>query len=133
MAVDERDQGDDRKGARSQMTPLPIRQSLTRRSLVAWTLAITGASLLILLAWGAVGRSSAADRVRRAEIEAREAHLYQRLANAEAVLESQRQIYMERFRRLEVRIRQKDEEINALRTRALRVEQGPIGGLKDVQ
>lgn len=94
---------------------------------------ITGASLLILLAWGAVGRSSAADRVRRAEIEAREAHLYQRLANAEAVLESQRQIYMERFRRLEVRIRQKDEEINALRTRALRVEQGPIGGLKDVQ
>jgi hypothetical protein len=40
---------------------------------------------------------------------------------------------MERFRRLEARIRQEDEEINALRTRALRVEQGPIGGPKDVQ
>jgi hypothetical protein len=86
---------------------------------MAWTLAFAAASLLILLAWGAVGRSFADDRVRRAETEAREVHLYQRLANGEAVLESQRQIYMERFRRLEARIRQKDDEINALRTRTL--------------
>ena len=81
-----------------------------------------GASLLIFLAWGAVGRGFAADRVRRAEIEVREVRLYQRLANGEAVLESQRQIYMERFRRLEARLRQKDEEINVLRIRTLRVE-----------
>jgi hypothetical protein len=104
--------------------PLPIRPSSTRRSLITWTLAFTGASLLILLAWGAVGGSFAADRVRRAEIEAREGHLYQRLANGEAILESQRKIYMERFRRLEARIRQKEEEINVLRIRA------PMGGMR---
>jgi hypothetical protein len=62
---------------------------------MAWTLAFARASLLILLAWG-VGRSFAADRVRRAEIEAREVYLYQRLANGEAVPESQRQIYSDR-------------------------------------
>jgi hypothetical protein len=58
--------------------------------------------------------------------------LLQRIANGEAVLESQRLIYMERFRRLEARIRQKDEEIDALRIRAVRVEEGLIGRLKDV-
>jgi uncharacterized protein HemX len=100
---------------------------------LAWTLALTAASLLILLAWGAGGRSFAADRVRRAEIEAREVHLYQRLANGEAVLESQRQIYMERFQRLEARIRQKDQEIHALRTRALTMEHGSNGQSKDGQ
>jgi len=83
--------------------------------------------------WGAAGRSFGADRLRRAEIEAREVHLYQRLANGEAVLEGQRQISMERFRRLEARIRQKDEEINALRAGALRLEHGPTSGLNDVQ
>lgn len=85
---------------------------------MVWTLAFAGASLLVLLAWGAVGGSSAADRVRRAEIEARELHLYQRLANGEALLESQRQIYIERLRRLEALIFQKDEEISSLRDRA---------------
>jgi hypothetical protein len=99
---------------------------------MAWMLAFTGAGLLILFVWAAVGRSFAADRVRRAEIETREVHLRQRIANGEAVLESQRLIYLERFRRLEVRIRQKDEEIDALRTRAVRVEEGTIGRLKDV-
>jgi uncharacterized protein YlxW (UPF0749 family) len=99
------------------MKPRPIRRSSTR-SLLAWTLAFTGASLLVLLAWAAVGRSSAGDSVRRAEIEAREVHLYQRLANGEAILESQRQIYIERLRRLEALIFQKDEEINSLRSGA---------------
>jgi hypothetical protein len=80
--------------------PLPIRSSSTRRGLMAWALAFTGPSLLILLAWGLVGWSSATGRV-RAEIEARDVHLYERLVNGEAVLESQRRIYMERFRRLE--------------------------------
>ena len=107
------------------MAPRPIRRSSTRRRLTVWTLAFTGASLLILLAWGVVGGNSAADRVRRSEIEAREAHLYQRLANGEAVLESQRQIYIERLRRLEVLIFQKDEEINSLRNRAPRAERDP--------
>lgn len=100
---------------------------------MAWILAFTGASLLIVSVWGAVGRSFAADRFRRAEIETREAHLYRRVANAEAVLESQRRIYLERFQRLEAQIREKDEEIDALRTGAVRVERGPIGRLKDVQ
>lgn len=100
-----------------------IRPAWTRRGLLGWTLAFTGVSLLILLAWGAVGRSAAAGHVRRTEIEARELHLHQRLANGEAILESQRQIYMDRFRKLELLIHQKDEEINGLRARALRAEQ----------
>ena len=91
-------------------------------------LAFTGASLLILLAWGAVERGFADNRVHRAEIEAREMRLHQKLTNNEAVLESQRRIYMERFRMLEALIRQKDKEIKALRTRTLRVEQGLTGG-----
>lgn len=104
------------------MNVLAIRPSWTRRRLIAWTLVFTGVSLLILLGWGALGRSVAAGHVRRTEIETRELHLYQRLANGEAILESQRQVYMERFRKLEALIRQKDEEINTLRTRALSVE-----------
>jgi hypothetical protein len=115
------------------MNPSPVRSFWTRRTLVASILAFTGASLLSVFVWVAVGRSFAADRVRWAEIETREAHLYRRVANAEAILESQRRIYMERFQRLEARIRQKDEEIDALRTGAVRVEPGPIGRLKDVQ
>jgi hypothetical protein len=109
------------------MNPLPIRASLPRHGLLIWVLAVTGAGLLILLAWGAVGRSAAADRMRRGEIAAREAYLYQRLADGEAILESQRRIYMARVQRLEARIRQKDDEINALRTRTLRAEEGSIG------
>ncbi len=111
----------------------PVRPFWTRRTLMAWILAFAGASLLVVFVLGAVGRSFAADRVRRAEIETREAHLSRRVANAEAVLESQRRIYMERFQRLEAQIRQKDEQIDALRTRAVRVERGPIGRPKEVQ
>jgi hypothetical protein len=90
---------------------------MARLSPAKWGLPFVAAVLLVLLLWG-IGRSFAADRVRRAEVEAREVHLYQQLANREGVLESQRRIYIERFRKLEALIRQKDQEIATLRMRA---------------
>jgi hypothetical protein len=50
-------------------------------------------------------------------MEAREPWLYQQLAGRDAIHESQRRIYMERFRALEDRIQQKGQEIFALRAR----------------
>jgi hypothetical protein len=101
---------------------------------VHWTIrrtaaTLTLASLLVLLLWGAVERSAAAERLRRAASDAREVHLSRQIADRTAVLESQRRIYVERFRKLEVQIRQKDQEIARLRTlRALRgaAEPGPV-------
>lgn len=122
---------------RSRGEPMRPRRS-TLRTLVALALGFMVASLLILFVWGAVGRGFAGDRLRRAEIETREAGLYRQLADKDAILESQRRIYMERFRRLEAQIREKDQEIVALRVRlaiipsgaidrAVGVDQGPIG------
>ena len=77
------------------------------------------AGLLIVLVWATVERSVAADRVRRAEVEAREGHLYRQLSNRDAILETQRRIYVERIRRLEAALWRKDQEISALRIRAV--------------
>lgn len=58
------------------------------------------------------------DRNRRAhEIAAREPGLYRQLADRDALLESQRRIYMERFRRLEAQIRDREHDVAALRAR----------------
>lgn len=81
--------------------------------------ALLGAGLLLLLVWASVERSVAADRVRRAEVEAREGHLYRQLSNRDAILESQRRIYLERIRRLEAQLWGKDQEISALRARTV--------------
>lgn len=115
------------------------------RTLVALAVVFMVASLLILFVSGAGGRGFAADRLRRAqEIETQVAHLYRQLAAKDAVLESQRRIYMERFRRLEAHIRQKEQEIATLRARlatitsspggarAVGVAKGPIGGRDDI-
>jgi hypothetical protein len=76
------------------------------------------ASVLVFVVWGVGGLGFAGDRVRRAEeTETREGHLYLRIAEMDAVLESQRRIYMERFRKLETELRQKEQEIIAMRAR----------------
>ena len=63
----------------------------------------------IVLIQGARAWGSAADRNRRAhEIAAREPDLYRQLADRDAILESQRRIYMERFRKLEAQVRDRD-------------------------
>jgi hypothetical protein len=71
------------------------------------TLTLTGA---------ARGWSVAADGHRRAEeSEAHHSYHHQQLANKDAIVESQRLIYMERFRRLEALVREREQEIAALR------------------
>jgi uncharacterized protein HemX len=76
------------------------------------------ASVLVFFVWGVGGLGFAGDRVRRAEeTETREGHLYRQIADRDAVLESQRRIYMERFRKLETELRQKEQEITAMRAR----------------
>jgi hypothetical protein len=70
--------------------------------------------LLLFLVWASVERSVAADRVWRAEVEAREGYLYRQVSNRDAILESQRRIYLERIRRLEAQLWGKDQEISAL-------------------
>ena len=76
--------------------------------------------LLVVLGWWMGGRSVAADGVRRAEAQVREEHLYRQLSNRDAILESQRRIYLGRIRRLEAALWRKDQELSALRTRAIR-------------
>ena len=96
----------------------PTRRPPRVRTVVTLGLAIMVASPLILFVGGAGGRGVAVDHLRRTqEIEAREVHLYRQLAERDAVLETQRRIYIERFRRLEAQIQQKDQEIAALRAR----------------
>jgi hypothetical protein len=75
--------------------------------------------LLVFLVWATAQRSVAADRVRRAEVEVRESHLYRQLSNQDAILESQRRVYIQRIRRLEALLRERDQIISALRTRVI--------------
>jgi hypothetical protein len=91
----------------------------TRFRPAGWGRALLGVGLLLFLVWASVERSVAADRVRRAEVEAREGHLYRQLSNRDAILESQRRIYLERIRRLELQLWAKDQEISALRARTV--------------
>lgn len=76
------------------------------------------ATVCVLLIQGARAWGSATDRNRRAhEIAAREPDLYRRLADRDAMLESQRRIYMERFRKLEAQIRDREQDVAFLRER----------------
>jgi AcrR family transcriptional regulator len=70
----------------------------------------------LTLLGGARACSVAADGHRRAqESEAHQSSLYQQLADKDAVLESQRRMYMERFRRLEAQVRQRENDVAVLR------------------
>jgi hypothetical protein len=74
--------------------------------------------VVLLIAEGARARGFATERrLRVQEIEASHAELYRQLANQAGVLESQRQIYMQRFRGFEALVRQKDGDIFVLRAR----------------
>jgi tRNA C32,U32 (ribose-2'-O)-methylase TrmJ len=67
---------------------------------------------------GARAWSVAADSHRRSEEHhAYQSYLNRQLAHRDAVLESQRRIYMERFRRLEAQVRQREQDVAALRAR----------------
>jgi hypothetical protein len=100
----------------------------TRRPLVTLGFGLMMVCLLVLFFEGMRARGSASDRHRRAqEIEAREVDLYRQLTDKAAVLESQRQIYIARFRRLEAQIREKEQDIFILRAR-LMITSSPGGG-----
>jgi len=76
------------------------------------------ATICVLLIQGARAWGSAADRNRRAhEIAAREPDLYRQLADKDGVLESQRRMYMERVRKLEAQVRDREQDLLALRAR----------------
>jgi uncharacterized protein YceH (UPF0502 family) len=90
---------------------------MTRASVIVGRVVVV-ATVCLLLLQGARAWGSAADRNRRAhEIAAREPDLYRQLADREAILESQRRIYMERFRKLEAQVRDREQAVAALRAR----------------
>jgi hypothetical protein len=92
--------------------------TVRRRAVAALALAVMLATVCILFVHSARAWGFAADRHRRArEIAARESYLYQLLADRDAVFESQRRIYIERFRRLEAQIRQREQDVVVLRAR----------------
>lgn len=75
-------------------------------------------ALLVTLTFLGGARAWTADGHRRAqESAARQSLLYQQLANKDAVLESQRRIYIERVRRLEAQVREREQEVAVLRAR----------------
>jgi hypothetical protein len=79
----------------------------------------------LTLLGGARACSVAADGHRRAqESGAYQSNLYQQLADKDAVLESQRRIYMERFRRLEAQVREREQDVAILRARLM--DRGPM-------
>jgi hypothetical protein len=62
--------------------------------------------------------SLTADGHRRSrESDARQAYLYRRLADGDALFESQRRMYIERIRRLEARTREREQDVAVLRAR----------------
>ena len=77
-----------------------------------------GCMATLALVSGALALSVSADGHRRAhEDAAHQSYLYHQLADRDAVLESQRRIYVERVRRLEVQVREREQDIAALRAR----------------
>ena len=88
------------------------------RAIVTAGRVVVVVTVFMLLIQGARAWGSAADRNRRAhEIAAREPSLYRQLADRDAILESQRRIYMERFRKLEALVREREQDVAALRAR----------------
>jgi hypothetical protein len=90
---------------------------LRRRAI---TVAFIAASVLILLLLlqDLRGARLAADRLKRIhELEAREAQLYEQLAQKDAQREVQRRIYVDRIRKGEAQLRENAVEITTLRAR----------------
>jgi len=72
----------------------------------------------LTLVGGARALSVSADGHRRAgENAAHQSYLYRQLADKDAVLESQRRVYIDRFRRLEAQVREREQDIAVLRAR----------------
>ncbi len=95
---------------------------MRRRAVVTLAVVVVLATVGVLFVQGARAWGFAADRQRRAqEIVARESYLYRELANRDAVLESQRRIYMERFRSLEAQLRQREQDVAVLRERLVTI------------
>ena len=95
---------------------------MRRRAVVTVAVVVVLATVGVLFVQGARAWGFAADRQRRAqEIVARESYLYRELANRDAVLESQRRIYMERFRSLEAQLRQREQDVAVLRERLVTI------------
>jgi hypothetical protein len=79
-----------------------------------------GLTVMVTLAFvgGARAWSVAAQGHRRLqESEVRQSYLYRQLADRDAVFESQRRIYMERFRSLEAKVREREQDVAALLAR----------------
>ena len=88
------------------------------RALAVAARVVVVATVCVLLIQGARASGSATDRNRRAhELSARESTLYRQLADRDAIFESQRRIYMERFRRLEAQVRDRERDVAVLRSR----------------
>jgi hypothetical protein len=85
-----------------------------------------GCMATLALVSGARALSVSADGHRRAnEDAAHQSYLYHQLADRDAVLESQRRIYVERVRRLEAQVRDREQDIGLLRAR-LRAYDSPL-------
>jgi hypothetical protein len=98
---------------------------MQRRAVVTLAVVVIVAGVGVLFVQGTRAWAFTADRHRRAqEIVARESYLYRQLANQDAVLESQRRVYMERFRRLESLLRQREDDVALLRTMIARRVEG---------
>lgn len=91
---------------------------MSRRAVVTLAVVVMVASVALVFVQGVRAWGFTADRLRRAEeIMARESSLYRQLANQDGVIEAQRRIYIERFRRLEAQLQQRDEHVAVLRER----------------
>jgi uncharacterized protein HemX len=100
---------------------------VSRRAVVTLAVVVMVAGVALLFVQGARAWGFTVDRLRRAEeIMARESSLYRQLANQDGVIESQRRIYIERFRKLEAQLQQRDEHVAVLRER-LATMQGQQG------
>lgn len=97
-----------------------------RRAIGTVALVIVVTTVCVLLIQGARAWGSAADRDRRAlEIAARETDLYRQSAELDAILDSQRRTYMERFRALEAQLRDREQDVVNLRERLGAMGVGP--------
>lgn len=89
---------------------------MSRRAVVTLAVVVMLASVALVFVQGVRAWGFTADRLRRAEeIMARESSLYRQLANQDGVIEAQRRIYIERLRRLEAQLQQRDEHVAVLR------------------
>jgi hypothetical protein len=91
----------------------PMLLAVRRHAAIGLTVMMT-----LTLVGGARAWSAAAQGHRRVqESEVRQSYLYRQLADRDAVFESQRRIYMERFRRLEAEVREREQDVAVLRAR----------------